>query len=273
MIQLRRTVRMCINHPVDFGRVPDTQAERTNTFAAWPPMRGLGAYYELDVLCEGEPDPLTGYFINIKHIDVEARKHALPVILAAFQDPRGAGTRLGELMQKMHRAIDPALGSSVTSLTLKLSPTYALQIRKQAMGYVVMRQQYEFSAAHRLHVPSYSQERNQEIFGKCNNENGHGHNYRVEVAVRVPIEETGRVLMPEDLDKLVDEIVVQKLDHKNLNLDVPEFLNLNSSVEHIVKVVFDMLEKPVRGLGAELEEVSVWETGKTMCTFKAGTAC
>jgi 6-pyruvoyltetrahydropterin/6-carboxytetrahydropterin synthase len=264
---------MCINHPVAWGREADTQAPRSNTFAAWPPMRGLGAYYTLDVLCQGEPDPLTGYFINIKHIDVAARKHALPVLLAAFQDPHDKGGRLGLLMTSMLRAIDPALDGSVIQLGLGLSPTYSLQIRKSDMGHVIMRQQYEFSAAHRLHVPTYSSERNVEIFGKCNNLNGHGHNYRIEVAVRVPIDPAGRVLMPEDLDGLVDEHVIQKLDHKNLNLDVPEFANLNSSVEHIVKVVFDMLEKPVKTLGVELEEVSVWETGKTMCTYRASSAC
>lgn len=263
---------MCINHPVDWGRAPDTQAARTNTFAAWPPMRGLGAYYELEVLCLGCPDPLTGYFINIKHIDVAARRLALPVLLAAFQDPAGRGTRLGRLMQTMHRELDPGLDHTVAEMYLRLSPTYSLQIRKQDMGHVILRQQYEFSAAHRLHVPTYSDERNVEVFGKCNNLNGHGHNYKIEVAVRAPIDPEGRVLLPEDLDAVVDEHVIQKLDHKNLNLDVPEFKSLNSSVEHIVRVVYDMLAGPVRALGVELEEVSVWETGKTMCTYRADVA-
>ncbi|MGB0768997.1 MAG: 6-carboxytetrahydropterin synthase, partial [Phycisphaeraceae bacterium] len=132
---------------------------------------------------------------------------------------------------------------------------------------VLIRQRYEFSAAHRLHVQALSDRENREVFGKCNNPAGHGHNYRVEVAARCPIDDHGQTLDPADLDAVVDERCIERLDHKHLNDDVPEFADLNPSVENIVKVVWSMLDGKLPGR-ATLDEVRVWETGKTVCAYR-----
>jgi 6-pyruvoyltetrahydropterin/6-carboxytetrahydropterin synthase len=173
------------------------------------------------------------------------------------------------MMHRLLRLLQPALKREVTALRLELSPYYHLEIRSRDMAHVLIRQQFEFSAAHRLHVPHLSAEENRRLFGKCNNPSGHGHNYRLEVVVRGPVDRLGRLVPIEALDAMVDKQVLSRLDHKHLNLDVPAFAKLIPSVENIATVIVGLLTGPVRELGAELEEVSVWETSKTVCTLRA----
>jgi len=265
MLELARTVRFCVN-----GKsAPDPPQD--NTYSAWPPPRGLARYYELGVRCRGEADPVTGYFLNIKHIDTAVREHALPIFDAVLAEcPASDRVPLGALMRQLLDAVQPALDGSVHRLTLRLTPLVRYTIESDAMNQVLIRQSYEFSAAHRLHVPEKSDEENRAIFGKCNNPAGHGHNYRVEVAVACPIDDAGHTLAVEALDATVDAHAIDKLDHKHLNVDVPAFHDRNPSVEHIAQVVWDMLKDPIAALGqgVKLAEVSVWETGKTVCTYR-----
>ena len=263
MLELSRTVRFCLS-----GDRGDVTSPRDNTFSAWPAMRGLGRYYELEVTCKGEADPQTGYFINIKAIDEAVRESALPVLIERIADEASAArTPMGELMRVLFEAIDPPLNGTVAQVRLVLTPTLSLGIERNDMGTIVMRQQYEFSAAHRLHVRELSEQENQDTFGKCNNPAGHGHNYRVEVAARCPIDANGTTLQPAELDAVVDREVIEKLDHKHLNVDVPAFAELNPSVENIVKVVWQMLNGKLPG-DSTLDEVKVWETGKTVCAYR-----
>lgn len=227
-------------------------------------MRGLGRYYELEVTCRGEADPKTGYFINIKAIDHAVRERGLPVLMDRIADE---AVPMGALMRQLIEAIDPPLKGTVCRARLVLTPTLSLAVERDDMDYIVMRQQYEFSAAHRLHVPTLSDAENQATFGKCNNPAGHGHNYRVEVAARCPVDAQGQTLQPAVLDAVVDREAIEKLDHKHLNTDVPEFAELNPSVEHIVKVVWQMLDGKLPSQ-ASLDEVKVWETGKTVCAYR-----
>ncbi len=229
-------------------------------------MRGLGRYYELDVTCRGDADPVTGYFINIKQIDRAVQEHGLGCFAEAIAEADGVA--MGGLMRRLLGAIGPALRDTVVRAELKLTPTYGIAIRSEDMEHVLIRQMYEFSAAHRLHVPSLSESENREVFGKCNNPAGHGHNYRLEVVVRVPIDGEGRTAEAGALDALVNEHAVIKLDHKHLNSDVPQFAELNPSVENIVRVIWGMLDEPMNEAGWGLEELSVWETSKTVCTYR-----
>ena len=180
-------------------------------------MRGLGRYYQLQVTCYGLTDPVTGYFINIKDIDRAVHDHAVPKFEQALSGSTASETvPLGQLLQDVMTLLQPALRQSVQYVRLHLTPMYSLQIRNHDMKHLVMRQQYEFSAAHRLHVAKLSNEDNHQLFGKCNNPAGHGHNYRVEIAVRVAVDDTGHVPMVEHLDAIVAEAVIAKLDHKYL---------------------------------------------------------
>ena len=269
MVELTRTVRFCINTGGDWPAHEAGLPPRHNTYSAWPAMRGLGRYYELRVRCRGEVDPVTGYFVNIRHIDAAARQYAIP-FLHGLRDSRDSPP-MGLVMENLLQLMQHALDGSVVELRLCLTPCYSLSIRSDDMEAVLIRQQFEFSAAHRLHVPQLSDEENRRVFGKCNNPSGHGHNYRVEICLRSRMGMTGQVCDLEKIDELVDRVVIQKLDHKHLNLDVPQFRDdggrLNPSVENIAKVIYDMLRDETKSIAAELKEVSVWETEKTVCTY------
>jgi 6-pyruvoyltetrahydropterin/6-carboxytetrahydropterin synthase len=247
---------------------------KANTYAAWPAMRGLGRYYALDVTCRGEADPQTGYFLNIKQIDHAVWEHVLPYLEDLIGSPaeHPADAPLGEVMRRMVELLDSPLDGNVHSLRLHLTPFYSLAIGTDDMSHVTLHNTYAFAAAHRLHVEELSPEQNREIFGKCNNPAGHGHNYQVEVAIRCPMDPAGHVLLPEELDQAVQTRVIDKLDHKHLNVDVPELKDLNPSVEHIAKVIWQMLMPVVGDLGpaegTALEQVSVWETPKTRCVYR-----
>lgn len=108
--------------------------------------------------------------------------------------------------------------------------------------FAVYRKEH-FNAAHRLNNPNWSAEKNTEIFGKCNNANYHGHNYDLTVKViGFPDEETGYVVDTKVLSNIIKEKVLNRFDHKNLNLDVSEFKNLNPSAENIAMVIYNLLK-------------------------------
>ena len=99
-----------------------------------------------------------------------------------------------------------------------------------------------FNAAHRLHNKNWSDEKNQKVFGKCNYQNYHGHNYELIVSVTGKINpETGYVIDMGELKKIIKNEVEERLDHKNLNLDVPHFSNTIPSAENICIYIYDIL--------------------------------
>ena len=103
-----------------------------------------------------------------------------------------------------------------------------------------------FNAAHRLHNPDKSDEWNKEVFGKCNHENWHGHNYELFVTVAgTPSPETGYVIDLSKLKSIINSRIVEKCDHKNLNLDVDFLDGLLPSTENLVKAFFEELEEPI----------------------------
>ncbi len=125
-----------------------------------------------------------------------------------------------------------------------------------------------FNAAHRLHNPQWSAEKNKEVFGLCNNPNYHGHNYELIIQIIGTINpETGYVIDMKDLSTLAQEEILKKFDHKNLNLDVPEFANLNPSAENIAVVIYQKLRPKI---AAELElKIKLYETERNFVEFPA----
>ncbi|MCB9261581.1 MAG: 6-carboxytetrahydropterin synthase [Flavobacteriales bacterium] len=115
-----------------------------------------------------------------------------------------------------------------------------------------------FNAAHRLHNPVWTNERNREVFGKCNMPNYHGHNYVLEVKLTGDIDpETGYIMDLGILREIVDREIVERYDHRNLNLDIPEFQHLNPTAENIAVVIFNKLRAaidPQYKLGLRLYE-------------------
>lgn len=123
-----------------------------------------------------------------------------------------------------------------------------------------------FNAAHRLYRKDWSDEKNDRVFGKCNNPNFHGHNYELIVSVCGEIDqETGYVMDIKDLKDLIEEEVVANFDHKNLNLDCPEFEDLNPTAENIVVIIWNKLRSRIK---KELDlEVVLYETPRNFVTY------
>jgi len=123
-----------------------------------------------------------------------------------------------------------------------------------------------FNAAHRLHNDAWSEPENDRVFGKCNNPNYHGHNYDVIIKViGEPNPQTGYVIDLKILSDLINENVLQRFDHKNLNLDVAEFANLNPTAENIAITIYNLL-RPKIDSGLALQ-VRLYETERNFVEY------
>lgn len=119
-----------------------------------------------------------------------------------------------------------------------------------------------FNAAHKLWVNEWSEEQNQELFGKCCNANWHGHNYDLHVTVKgTPDPVTGFIMNVKDLSAILKDLVIEKLDHKNLNLDV-EFIpkNMQPTTENLTILIWQQIEAAIQEKGAELHCIKLYET-------------
>lgn len=131
---------------------------------------------------------------------------------------------------------------------------------------VTVHRKAHFNAAHRLYRPDWSVEKNNEVFGKCNNPHFHGHNYELVVSVTGDIDqETGYVMDMKILKDLIKSEVEDVFDHKNLNLQVEEFKHLNPTAENIVVVIWDKLRKHLKE-NLELS-ITLYETPRNFVTY------
>jgi 6-pyruvoyltetrahydropterin/6-carboxytetrahydropterin synthase len=123
-----------------------------------------------------------------------------------------------------------------------------------------------FNAAHRLHNPNWSDERNERVYGKCNNLNYHGHNYELIVQVIGEIDaETGYVMDMKVLSDVIKTHVLDRFDHKNLNLDTSEFSHINPSAENIAIVIYDILREK---LDSHLQlKIRLYETERNFVEY------
>lgn len=125
-----------------------------------------------------------------------------------------------------------------------------------------------FNAAHRLNNPSWTDQENQRVFGKCNLPNYHGHNYELIVKVTGEIDvETGYLIDMKLLSYIISDKILNKFDHKNLNMDVPEFKELNPTAENISVVIYNLLRSSI---GEHLDlQIRLYETPRNFVEFPA----
>ncbi|MEM6644157.1 MAG: 6-carboxytetrahydropterin synthase [Bacteroidota bacterium] len=125
-----------------------------------------------------------------------------------------------------------------------------------------------FNAAHQLHNPAWDAKKNEQVFGKCNNPNWHGHNYEVIVKVTGEINpETGFVYDMKKLSDIIKESVLDRFDHKNLNLDTEDFKHLNPSAENIATVIYNLLRNRIE---EEYEiKITLYETERNFVEYPA----
>ncbi|MEE9258884.1 MAG: 6-carboxytetrahydropterin synthase [Nitrospinaceae bacterium] len=125
----------------------------------------------------------------------------------------------------------------------------------------------EFCASHRLFNPKFSDEENQATFGLCNNPNGHGHNYTLEVTVSGEVDpETGMVFDLKSLKKLISREIIDKVDHKNLNVDVDFLSGIIPTAENIAIRFWDLLEPKIEN--GTLHELKLYESERNFVVYK-----
>ena len=275
MLELSRLVRFSIplaslrdGGPPVLPAADDPLGGRHNSFAAWPSTDGVGLFCQWEVRCRGEADPRTGYLVGISEIDAAVRGHALESVAAVLRERPGAEP--ASILAAVMPRLDAALDGRVHEITWHLTPWHRVRLEHRGMDRFEIRQQFDFAAAHHLQSPELDAAANRRVFGKCTNP--HGHNYRLEVAVSVPMPAAGHAaaIGLRQLEQLVDHHVVQRLDHTDLNELQDVFAGNLPSVENIARACHRLLAAAVAEAGGHLSQVTVWETEKTSCTYPAG---
>ena len=266
-----------------------SQAENEAIFGPDASPEPYGHNYTLDVSVKGKIDSKTGILVNIKEIDRIVKQKVVQVLDRKYINKQIArfGTQpatLENLTQFVADELRSEMPAEVwlSAIRLEATPTLfatwkAPAQTKAPLGIqnseeketasMLMTRAYEFSASHRLHSPHLSDADNRDLFGKCNYDNGHGHNYEVEITVHGPLEaRTGRVIDPDMLDSIVNSRVLDRYDHRHFNYDVPEFAGLVPSAEVITRVIWEQLEAHIP-LPARLYRVLVRETPRNIFEY------
>jgi 6-pyruvoyltetrahydropterin/6-carboxytetrahydropterin synthase len=260
MFRLTREVRFAINDS-------PTRVAGTNGYGGVPALLGLGHWFAMRVTMVGSLDPDTCYLTNIKKIDAAVRDRAVPTVDAFVH---GDGRRRpDELVATLHERLAGGWGDmlKLEAVELSLSPLLCYSAHTSELPMVRLSQKFEFSATHRLHNPILSDEDNRRTYGKCNNPHGHGHNYEVQVTLRGTPGRTGLLVDVPAFERIVATAVIDRFDHKNLNVEVPEFREVIPSVENIAMTIYRLLKPRFAEANAQLASVTVWETPKTWCEY------
>jgi len=264
MVRLTRQVRFSID---PFG--PFSQAG-ANGYASVPSGEGLSVFLALTVEVVGPVDPDTGFVVNVVQIDRQVRQYVVPLLAGRIRERFAAAQPVGlpDLARWLHAGREALAGrldgANVGGLQLALNPYRTLAIVPEDVDVLVFSEKFEFAATHTLWNERFSAEQNAEMFGKCANPTGHGHNYVLEVQVRCPV--SRRDWRIARFQQIVEEAFLSRVDHKNLNVDVPEFAETIPSVENIAAMAWRCLEGRLGP--AELDQVAIWETDKTCCVYR-----
>ena len=261
MHKLTRRVRFSINPFLP------TDSNGFNTFSSKPAGEGLAVFFELAVTLEGAVEEKTGFVVNVLDIDKEVREFVVPIfaerIRRYFREGRHAGfTEIAEFLAESKEKLQGRFANTkVGELALQLNPLRKVAIDCRRGGMIYFSEKFEFAATHKLWNDSLSEQENFSVFGKCANPAGHGHNYIVEVTVKVKSGD----LRIADFEKAVDERLIRILDHKNLNIDVPHFSKVIPTVENLAVFAWEKLAGQFGK--AILHCVTIQETDRTSCSY------
>lgn len=267
-VRMTRRVTFSSGHRYWFSHL--SEAENRDLFGPWANRFSHGHNYVLDVTVEGGIDPITGMIVNIKRIDDVLKERIVRKFdqRSINDEVEAFTTRAPSLENLMLYIRDDLQGNLPTecdyvSLRLEEMPTFYGELDTK----MTLTRSYEFAASHRLHSPAMSDQENVDLFGKCNNPAGHGHNYILEVTVEgEPDSRTGMMADFGALDDVVNAEVVDRYDHKNLSEDIPEFEGKAATSEIVTQEIFDRL---VGKLPVKLSRVRLWETGRNMFEVSA----
>lgn len=269
-IALTRKLEFAASHSYESLGLSREKRERLYGTGA---VSSHGHNYVLEATVEGEWRERTGMVVNIKDVDAVMRRYVeqpldhkfLNLDVPFFAD---RAPTLENLTRFIWQQLEPNLqGCRLRTVRVYEDDEFWMDYHGEISMFQMTRC-YQFSAAHRLHNPALSEEENREVFGKCNNPNGHGHNYLLEVTVAgAPDERTGTIGDIHEVDRTVQERVLNDFDHRHLNQDVEDFKEVNPTSEAIVQVIWRRLEPHLKA--PKLERVRLWET-KRSCFEYAG---
>ena len=239
-----------------------------------PGETGRGHDYLVELTVGGEIDPRTGMVVNIKDVDAVLKAQVVQPLHGTLLDQDIPGFRetpptpenLARFIWKRCVGALPPEGrlARVTLQAASLKAELSRMPLELETPLLFVTRTYDFSASHRLHSSSLSGAENAEIFGKCNWENGHGHNYEVEVTLAGdPDPATGQLWDGVCLDRIVKEQVLDPYDHKHLNYDTADFRTRNPTSENLTVVIWQNLSRCLareETHGARLHRVAVRET-------------
>ncbi len=235
-----------------YNRIPElSNTENLKLFGAATNPNGHGHNYILEVMVKGTVDVDDGIVINLVTLDALLKTEVLPKYDHKHlncQHPFFAGNphvqpTCENIAIEIWQQLVPSLPSGMLHRVRLYERTTNFADYYGEGKMVYLTKVYEFSSAHRLHSHVLSDEENLDIFGKCNNPFGHGHNYVLEVTVKGKVDpRTGLVARLDFLDEVVQKQVYARFDYKHLNFDTPEFEKLNPTSENFVKVLWHVLE-------------------------------
>jgi 6-pyruvoyltetrahydropterin/6-carboxytetrahydropterin synthase len=264
MVRLGREVRFSVNPFLD------EDCPGANGYASKPCGEGLAVYLALTIEIVGPVDADTGFIVNVMDIDKTARVSAVPIIADRIRRCYREGNHIGldmlsELLVTVGERLTGQFGDArVERLVLKLNPSREITMDARNPGGLYFSEKYEFAAMHKLWNDRFSDEENFAVFGKCANPTGHGHNYIVEITVVTAADAQGFRI--GRLQETVDAELIEVVDHKNLNTDVPEFGERIPTVENLAAFAWERLVGKFEA--ARLHSVTVWESDRTCCTYQ-----
>lgn len=139
------------------------------------------------------------------------------------------------------------------------------------METVYITRKEKFNSAHKLFREDWTEEKNKEVFGKCSNHNWHGHNYILYVTVKgFPNPETGFLINLKTLSKIINKEIIDQLDHRNMNLDVPFLKGVIPSTENVVIKIWERIEEPISEVGGTLVKIKLFETENNFVEYFGG---
>jgi 6-pyruvoyltetrahydropterin/6-carboxytetrahydropterin synthase len=264
MHKLARMVRFSVN-----PFLPE-QNMGFNSYASKPAGEGLSIFFELCVELAGEVDPATGFVVNVIDVDENVREFVVPVFARRIGEDFGRGKHIGLsgiaqlLKSAWGQLADKFSTGRLSKLSLALNPFRKVTVDGEDGTMIYFSEKFEFAAMHKLWNENFSEERNLEVFGRCANPAGHGHNYVIDVTAKVPEGEEGFCI--GEFERVVDDEFIKLVDHKNLNADVAELCESNPTVENIAVFAWNRLAGKFGE--ATLHCVTVWETDRTYCRYR-----
>ena len=201
----------------------------------------------------------TGMVVNVVEISHTVRQVVSEQELVGYE----ATSLLRRLWVGISHKLFPI---KLLCLSMTLGETLTVAIRAENKEMIQLTTKYEFAASHRLWNPAWDAQRNEAEFGQCSHASGHGHNYLLEITLQGKTRpQTGQIADLDEVDRVVQEWIIQRFDHKHLNADTEEFREVIPTVENMTKVFWELLIG--RFGGAKLSRVAVWETPKTCAEY------